>query len=272
MKAPLKSRLFECAVMHARFAPRAHRFVHRIFLLSLDLDELPALAAQRGALRINRRGLFSFSERDYLPDEPGLRSARDASLKVRLLERLAARGVTLPAQTRVELVTMPRVAGYLFNPVSFYFCRDEAGRPLACVVEVTNTFREVKLYVLPPDAWSDGAFRLRVPKHFYVSPFSDVDVAFDFILRPPNGSLRLQIDDYTGGARTLTSTMTGRARPWSQLRLAWFALKYPLLTVKVIALIHAHAALLYLKKVPWFAKAARRADQRDVLRPHASLS
>ena len=79
---------------------------------------------------------------------------------------------------------------------------------------MTNTFREVKPYFLAADAAAleRGEFHLRVPKHFYVSPFSDVDVAFDFRLRCPGSRMAVQIDDYTGRERMLTSTLTGRRR------------------------------------------------------------
>jgi DUF1365 family protein len=82
----------------------------------------------------------------------------------------------------------------------------------------------------------------------------------------------VQIDDYAEDRRTLTSTLHGPARPLRDRTLAWFAVKYPLLTLQVITLIHWHALRLYLKGLPWFRKAARRADQRDLYRPHASLT
>ena len=189
----------------------------------------------------------------------------------RVVACLAEQGIDL-AGGRVLLVTLPRVAGYLVNPVSFYFCQDRAGRPVAAVAEVTNTFREMKPFVLGPATRRDGAFALRTPKYFYVSPFTDMDVAFDFLLRDPGERFSVQIDDYDAGQRTLTSTLTGQRRPLTDRTLAWCTLKYPLITLRVIALIHWQAFRLYLKQVPWFAKAARPDAQRDLYRPHASLS
>ena len=117
-----------------------------------------------------------------------------------------------------------------------------------------------------------AAFRRRTPKFFYVSPFSDVDLDFDFHLRVPTEKLAIQIDDYTGPTRTLTSTVHGPAGQLTDARLAWFTLKYPLLTLRVIGLIHWQALRLFWKKIPWFAKSARAADQRDLYHPHASLT
>lgn len=279
----MSSCLYECDVMHARFAPRTHRFVYRIFLFALDLDELPALHRRLPLFSVNRPNLYSFRETDYLPAHEPVHNAsrpqparhaagdRPRSLKQRVIDHLAARGVDL-AGGRVVLVTLPRIFGYLFNPVSFYFCYDRHGACIAALAEVTNTFREMKPYFLGPATRTDGAFRLRVPKHFYVSPFSDVDVEFDFMLRPPDARLAVQIDDHTGGRRMLTSTLTGPRRALTGARLAWFTVKYPLLTLRIIALIHWHALLLWLKKIPWFAKAGRAAEQRDLYRPHASLA
>lgn len=265
----MRSCLYECHVMHARLAPRAHRFIYRIFLFALDLDELPALHRSLRLFSSERPNLYSFRDRDYLP------TGHPGALRERVLAHVAQHRAPLPSHTRILLVTLPRIAGYLFNPVSFYFCFDPAGQPLAAVAEVTNTFREVKAYVLAPDAADGsaaaGVFRLRVPKHFYVSPFTDVDVAFDFTLRCPAQRLSIQIDDFAGAQRTLTSTLTGSRHALTDTQLAWFSVKYPLLSLRVITLIHWHALVLWLKRVPWFRKAARAADQRDLFRPHHSL-
>ena len=282
----MKSCLYECRVMHQRFSPRVHRFDYRIFLFALDLDELEQSPPRRGLFSINRRNAYSFRDHDYLPVHeakfepsaaraatPPLAAATPARpLRERVESYCRQHGVEI-AGGRVILVTLPRVFGYLFNPVSFYFCYDQAGRPVAAIAEVTNTFREVKPYFLgtDADAAGRGEFRVRVPKHFYVSPFSDVDVAFDFTLRTPGDRLSIQIDDYVGETRTLTSTLTGPRRELTTARLAWFTLKYPLITLRIIALIHWQALRLWLKRVPWFAKSARAADQRALYRPHQTL-
>jgi len=277
----MRSRIYECHVMHARFHPRAHRFVYRVFMLGLDIDELPTLDRDLRLFSCNRPNLFSLRERDFLPldETPHNPSTtcnplgyKSATLKERVLAFVRAGGNDVGADARVELVTLPRMLGYRFNPVSFYFVRSAAGHPVAAICEVTNTFHEIKPYLLSGDTLSAAGFRLRVPKHFYVSPFSDVDVAFDFHLRVPTDRLAVQIDDYTGERRTLTSTLTGPARPLTDGALATFLIKYPLLTLRVIALIHWHALRLWWKRVPWFAKAGRAADQRDLYRPHASLT
>jgi DUF1365 family protein len=280
MAAGMRSCLYECQVMHHRFAPKAHRFSYNIFLFGVDLDEMDGLARAIPFLSVNRRNLYSFREGDFLPTAEPLHNGGDCapsggSLKERVVSFLRARGVEIPGG-RVVLLALPRVAGYLFNPVSFYFCYDASGRPAAAIAEVTNTFREMKQYFLGPGTVSGAggrpSFESRIPKFFYVSPFSDVDVAFEFRLRVPDEGLAIRIDDYAGEERTLASSLTGQRRPLTAGRLAWYSLKYPLITVKVIVLIHLHALRLRLKRVPWFAKAARAADQRDLYRPHESIA
>lgn len=306
----MNSCLYECSVMHARFSPRPHRFLYRIFLFAIDLDELPLLHRHLALFSFGRRNLYSFRDGDYLPTGEALhhaplppvtsaaplphRKSDIGNLKSRVLAHLAASSPTLDLTgARVVLVTLPRVFGYLFNPVSFYFCYDRTGTPVAALAEVTNTFKEMKPYVLGPECRQPAtgnstqeknnlspappppapvSFALRTPKHFYVSPFSDVDVAFDFTLRPPGKNLSVQIDDYVGPERTLTSTLAGPRSELTGARLAWFTLKYPALTLRIIALIHLHAALLWCKRVPWFAKSARSADQRALYRPHSSIA
>lgn len=276
----VNSCLYECHVMHARFVPKAHRFLYRIFFFALDLDELDSLHRKLRFFSVNRPNLYSFREQDFFPTGEPLHNASASvpptpagRLKERVVAFLATRQIDLTGG-RVVLVTLPRILGYLFNPVSFYFCFDRAGVPVAALAEVTNTFKEMKPYCLGPETRmaKGDSFHLRTPKHFYVSPYSDVDVAFDFTLPVPTEKLCVQIDDYVGPNRTLTSTVNGQRRPLNDGQLAWYAIKYPFLTLRIISLIHWHALLLWFKKIPWFAKAARAGIQRDLYRPHHSIA
>lgn len=278
----MNSCLYECRVLHHRLAPKAHRFSYRLFYFAIDLDELAHLHTTLRLFSFNCANLYSLRDRDFFPTHepmhnPSAREMESAAatpsphldLKSRVLDWLEARGVAL-AGGKVLLVTLPRIAGYLFNSVSFYFCFDRHGHPVTAIAEVTNTFRELKHFHVN-ERRGERSFHLRVPKHFYVSPFSDVDVEFDFTLRVPAGRLAVQIDDYAQGQRTLISTLTGVRTDLSDRQLAWFSLKFPLLTVRVIALIHWHALRLWVKRLPWFAKAARAEAQRELHRPHSSL-
>ncbi len=258
--------LYECTVMHHRLEPRDHRFDYRIFMFALDLDEIDALAKHLPGFSRNRWNLYTFKDRDHLT----LPRLDDGSLRDHLTAWLAEKGVLLPGSARITLVTLPRVLGYIFNPVSFYFCHDAGGTPLCAVAEVGNTFGEMKPYLLPKPE-PDGTFRLLTPKHFYVSPFSGLELEFDFKLKVPGEHLEIHIDDRDAGRPVLLSALTGRRIPLTAGRLAWLTLKYPLITLRVIFLIHWHALLLWARRIPFRRKAAQTDLQRDVMRPHSSL-
>lgn len=258
------SALYECRVMHHRFTPREHRFDYRVFYLWLDLDELDGLHGSLRTFSRNRFNLFSFCDRDHL----GLGAA---DVKGKLLHWLGQQGVETAQIAGIKLLTFPRVLGYIFNPVCFFFCFGGDGTPLCAVAEVTNTFREQKLYLLR-ERDAEGRFHLVTPKHFYVSPFSSLDLCFDFKLHVPRDTLVIRVDDREGDQRILASTLTGGRKPLTDARLLWFTVKYPLLTLRVIFLIHWHALRLWLKRLPVHRKAARPELQRDVLQPHPSIT
>lgn len=259
----LTSCLYECVVMHRRLAPKVHQFRYRIFMFCMDLDELDALAARLPIFSRNRLNLFAFYDADHLAPDGG-------SVREKLDHYLATQDATLPPGARVRLVTLPRVLGYVFNPVSFYFCFEASGAPRCAVVQVGNTFGEQKLFLIRAPQL-DGGFRLETPKHFYVSPFSALDLRFDLKLRVPAESMEVHIDDWEGDARVLLTALTGTRAALTTSRLCWFGVKYPLVTLKVIAMIHWEAFRLWLRRLPWHRKADQPGLQRDVLRPHASL-
>jgi len=260
----MNSCLYECDVMHHRIEPKENHFRYRIFMCAFDLDEIDALAARIPFFSRNRWNLYTFRDSDHLP-------LGRATVKENLAEFLQQHGIRLPADARITLVTLPRVLGYIFNPVSFFFCHEASGAPLCAVVQVGNTFGEMKPYLLREPA-GENYFRLITPKHFYVSPFSALDLAFDFKLRVPGETLDIHIDDRDGDRRVLLSALTGKRAPFTAAQLAWFTIKYPLITLKVIGLIHWHALLLWMRRLPWHRKAANAGLQREILRPHSSLA
>ena len=260
----MNSCLYECKVMHQRLAPKKHRFSYRIFMFYLDLDEVDAVTRRIPFFGRNRRAVFAFNDADHLGEASG-------TVKEKLLTYLAANEVELPGDGRVMLLTLPRVLGYVFNPVSFYICMDGAGAPLCAVVEVGNTFGEKKLFLIRETSEADR-FRLIAPKHFYVSPFSALDLQFDFKVRVPAEGLDIHVDDLEGDHKTLLSALTGRRAPLTAWRLGWFGVKYPMVTLWIMFLIHWNALLLWIKRVPFHQKEARPDLQRDVLHPHASIT
>lgn len=267
--------LYECTVFHRRLVPLRHEFVYRVFYFFLDLDELehPRQAAWPPWPLIGVRcpALFSFYDQDHL----GKRA--NAKLRPQLEDFLTKNG--LPRPYRVRLLTNLRIFGYVFNPISIFFCEDEQGNALASVAQVGNTFGEQKLYLIPPRSDLAGtlerasptkSYAARMPKDFYVSPFSDLAVDFDFRFDAPGERLRIAIDEYKGEDKILVSTLTGTRRSLSTGRLLWFLIKYPLLTLQVIFLIHWQAWCLYRLGLPFRRKEADLDQQRDVLNPRES--
>ena len=262
----MNSCLYECTLMHHRFSPRVHHFQHDLFMFYLDLDEVAGMARKLWLFSHNHRTVYSFWEQDHEP-------AGMPPLKERVHGFLREHGIEPGPAGRVMLLTLPRVFGYIFNPISIYYCFDEAGAPVATVAEVGNTFGEMKLFLLrAADLTPGGAFEKLLPKQFYVSPFSSLDLNFDFRLEIPGGKLEVKIDEHDEHNKVFISILTGERREMTNRKLAWFTVKYPLLTLKVIFLIHWHALRLWAKQVPFYAKAANPGQQRDVRRPHVSLN
>jgi DUF1365 family protein len=260
----VNSALLECHVLHHRVRPREHRFANQIFFLALDLSELDTVSKRLSFFSCNRRNLYSFRDTDFL-----IGSAQAAPPGASLLDKvrvhLQAQQVEVGKSLRVVLVAIPRIVGYLFNPVCFYFCHD-GDRPLGAVAEVTNTFREVKTFWIPPAA--DGIrFKARLPKEFYVSPFTECDGEFAFSLRYENRQLSARIDEYEGGKMVVHTVVAGQTRALTDRNLAFYAVKYPLLGMQVMARIHTQALRLYWKRVPWWRKKDQAALQKNFYRP-----
>ncbi|MEN3942079.1 DUF1365 domain-containing protein [Prosthecobacter sp. SYSU 5D2] len=258
-----QSAIYECEVMHHRLKPKTHRFIYRLFYLWLDLDELDGLDGKLRLFKRNRRALFSFHDADHI-----LRDSQET--KANVLQIIHEAGVDTSHIAMVRLLTFPRVLGYIFNPVCFYYCYDASGAPVCAVAEVTNTFHEQKPYVLKTQ--EGDRFRLITPKHFYVSPFFGLELNFDFKLRLPSEHLEIHVDDREGDERVMLTSLTGSRRELTDAALLVCALKYPLLTLRVIFLIHWHALRLWMKGLHVYKKAADPDLQKGVFRPHRSIS
>jgi uncharacterized protein len=259
----LNSCLYECAIVHRRLRPKSYVFEHRMMMLYADLDELDLIDRSSRLLSRERRNLYSIRDADYFP------TGAAGGLKSRVAAFLRERGIDVTAALRIRLLTLPRILGYIFNPISIYFCSDEHDVPLCAIAEVGNTFRESKLFLLPRQASQPQVeqprYRLRVPKHYYVSPFSSLDVCFDFDFRLPGQTLQVHIEDWDANGKLLDSHLRGVRVPLSDFQLLRFAVKFPALTLKVITLIHWHALWLAVRRVRWHRKADRPDLQREVL-------
>lgn len=259
----MNSCLYKAKVMHYRMGPKQHRFQYTVFLFYLDLEEIERLAGRLRWMSHNRFNLFNFRDRDHLRLPAG---QPDTSKNTRqhLTDYLRTQGIEI-GHGRIQVLTNLCTLGYQFNPVSFYYCFDEGGVPLCSVVEVGNTFHELKPYFLGPEAMVGDAFRLRTQKHFYVSPFIELDTYFDFELNIPGEKLRISIDDHDReGKRFFISTLSGKRKELTDANLLRYFFGIPLITLKVIGGIHWEALRLWLKKVPYHKKEAHKELQRGI--------
>lgn len=232
------SALYHGIVTHSRVAQVKHRLKYRIFSLLLDLSTLDDEAAALRLFSRNRFNLFSIRDRDY---GDGLSTPRAWAQA-----QMQAAGLKTDG-SRILLLTMPRVLGYAFNPISVYFCYDVGGTLAAVLYEVNNTFGQRHGYFLPVTPGTGGTVRQSCAKTFYVSPFMDMNLHYDFTLQPPTDTLRLRILVSNAQGPVLAASLTGRRAPFDDATLARAAITYPFLTLKVIAGIHWEALRLWLK-------------------------
>ncbi len=236
------SAIYTGHVAHNR--PGKHRLRYSIFMLALDLDELPRLNLH--LLGHNRLRLMSVFDRDH-----GGRI--DASLKPQIEAKLREAGIDWDGG-RIVLMTMPRMFNYVFNPLSVYFCWRRDGELAALVHEVSNTFGERHFYVLPPMGVDDGAITQACAKRFFVSPFLEGGLVYEFHVRPPGEEVAVSIIVRRGPGVALTASFTGKHSLLNDANLLRAWLGNPLLTLKVIAGIHWEALRMWLKGVRYLGR------------------
>jgi len=261
----MNSSLYICQLMHNRMAPKPHRFHYKVFMFWLDLDEIDAITKKFFLISRNKFNVFNFRDADHV-QLPANKPDTSKNTKQHVLDYLQSQNVKT-TNPKIFLLTNLRTFGHQFNPVSFYFVY-ENNEPVCSIAEVSNTFGEMKLFLLGKETLKDGQFTYQTKKYFYVSPFIDHDVDFAFQLQLPSDKLNLRIDDYRNGERFFIATLTGEKRELTGSRLLAYTLRFPLITVKVIGLIHWNALLLWLKKIPYRKKAANSELQKDVLRKY----
>jgi DUF1365 family protein len=237
-----RSALYVGKVAHKRLRPRRHALAYRVFALFLDLEELEALDLRLWIFSVDAFNLFSIRRGDY-----GVAGAGE--LRNELLAILRGEGIDIGGG-RISLLTMPRVLGYAFKPLSIFFCSTPDDRPCAILYQVNNTFGERHIYLAKEENWNEGFRTHDARKCFYVSPFLAMDMTYRFRIEVPGDQFSLAIDTRDECGPILLATQNLRREPLSDRSLLRVFLTHPFVTAKVIAGIHFEALLLWIKGVP----------------------
>lgn len=245
--------LYTVRVMHRRRVAPLYRFVYQIFYLLLDIDRLDELHRRLRWFSHNRFNLFAIHDLDHGRGEPGgLRRWAEAVL--------ADHGVQLQGG-RIRLLTQPRMFGWAFNPVSFWYCEHADGRLRAVIAEVNNTFGERHSYVLTAQqaGASAGAVlpyevELRKEKCFHVSPLFDLVGLYHFRFAEPSESLRVWLDETREGLPLIDTAISGQRRELDDGVLLAQLIRMPVQALKVLAAIHWQALKIWLRGAKFHRK------------------
>lgn len=239
----MESCLYEGSVRHRRHAPVPHAFTRGLFMVYLDLAELPQVFRGRWLWSSSRPALAWFRRADHLGDPA-------VPLDVAIRDLVAARTGRRP-DGPIRLLTHLRYLGYVFNPVSLYYCFSADGTHVRAVVaDVSNTpWGERHQYVL--DAPEDGRLRWQLRKAFHVSPFMPMDLEYDWRFSAPADGLSVHMANTRQGVPIFDATLMLRRRPITSSSLARVLLRHPAMTLAVVLGIYREAYRLWRKHVPF---------------------
>ncbi len=263
----MNSCIYRGTVRHRRFSPIPHAFTYRLFMMYLDLDELPTVFQQRWLWSVDRGNVASFRRTDHVGD-PAI--PLDRSIRA-LVEERTGYSPTGP----IRLLTHLRYFGYVFNPVSVFFCYDKSGKHVETIVaEITNTpWGERHCYVLgETDNLAAGSRkRFHFHKVFHVSPFIDMGVTYDWRFTEPRRQLAIHMENLHDGHPFFDATMVLQRKNLSGTAFAHVLGQYPLMTAKVIGAIHWQALKLWMKGVPFLSHPMKRKEASPAATNHTPL-
>ena len=252
------SAIYVGSVTHRRLRPKRYRLRHAVFWTLLDLDEIDHLDKQSRLFSRNRFNAVSFFDRDH-----GDQSA--TPLRLQIERHLGAAGLDLEGGP-IRLLCMPRILGYGFNPLSIYFCYRTDDALAAVVYEVRNTFGQRHSYLIPVNEKS-GAIHQTCGKDFYVSPFMDMDMQYDFRLTPPGTTVSAVVTAGDATGTLIVASLSGRRQTFSEGVLIGLLARIPMLTLKVIGAIHWHALKMWLRGFQITARPSAPDSPITIVRP-----
>lgn len=248
----MKSCIYEGQVRHRRFSPKQHVFNYRLYMMFLDLDELPTLFDRYWLWSSKRFNLAWFNRADHMGDskEPLIVSVR----------KKISEHTGLVPEGPVRILTHCRYFGFGFNPVSFYYCYDKNDQYVDFIVaEVNNTpWGEQHCYVLSEEDNVNEHTDKRVRKQykpvkdFHVSPFMPMDIVYDWRFNTPQDRLAVHMQNFRDGEKLFDATLDLKQSPITSSNLARVLMQYPLITMKVVTGIYYEALRLLLKRTPFY--------------------
>jgi DUF1365 family protein len=251
-----QSCIYNGTVTHQRMRPIRHRLRYSIFMMLLDLDELPTLARFSRLFSHDRFNLLSFFDSDH-------GAGTQAGLRTWLQTQLHAAGLS-DSCGAIRILCMPRILGHVFNPISVYFCHRTDGSPLAMLYEVNNTFGERHVYLIPV---ADSAWPIRqsCEKQFYVSPFMPMDLTYRFRVARPDHHFSFGITAASPNGPMIATAFAGTSSPFTDTTLLRAFLRMPFLGIKVLAGIHLEAVKLWFRGLKLLPRPALPAEPVTII-------
>lgn len=250
----MNSCIYRGSVRHRRFGPVEHSFRYPLFMMYLDLDELPEVFDGRLLWSARRPAIAWFRRADYHGDPK-------KPLKQAVHDTVEGQTGVRPSGP-VRVLTHLRYFGYVMNPVSFYYVYDSAGSRVETIVaEVNNTpWNERHAYVLN-SAIDDGTGdkkRYRLDKQFHVSPFMDMNMKYDWRFSGPGRSLVVHMENLNDAGRLFDATLVMKREELTGGSLARALMRHPWMTARVVTGIYWQALLLYIRRAPFYTHPAKR--------------
>ena len=232
-------------VVHQRLRPVAHSFRYPVCGLLVDLDELAELDQRLAFFSFNRPNVFGFCDRDHGP--------RDGSpLRAWIDRHLAEVGIDV-SEGAVRMLCFPRLFGYVFNPLTVWYCYHRSGRLAALVLEVSNMAHQSHSYLLSVDSGhGDGWISASFAKQFYVSGFIGMDARYEVRVLDPGDRMGVAVREFEHADETLIAAWDGRRVALTDASLLYTLARFPLMTFKISAAIYWQALRLISKKVPLY--------------------
>ena len=241
----MHSCIYKGQVNHCRYEPRMHSFCYTLFMMYIDLDELPALFDACPGWAVEKPALASFQSKDHYSNSGN--NTQDS------IRRLVTESTGQKPQGPIRLLTHLRYFGYIFNPLSLYFCFDEHDEKLTHVVaEVTNTpWKQQHCYVLAGACRDNLFITPRHKKTFHVSPFMDMNIDYDWQIQAPGRHISIKIDSYRASKKLFDAAIYMQRQALNQKNLTRILLAFPFMTLKVTGAIYLEALKLWLKRVAY---------------------